>query len=86
MGKANPSTLLVGISIGTVTLKKQYAGSLKTLRKYLPYDLAIPFLSIYPEKTIIQKNICTLMFIVHREKCWAGRSTTRNQDCREKYQ
>ena len=27
-------------------------------------------------------NICR----VHHEKCWAGRSTSWNQDCREKYQ
>ena len=25
----------------------------------LPYDPAIPLLSIYPEKTIMQKDICT---------------------------
>ena len=29
----------------------------------LPYDPAIPFLGIYPDKTIIQKDACTLMFI-----------------------
>ena len=29
----------------------------------LPYDLAIPLLGIYPEKTIIQKDACTPMFI-----------------------
>ena len=29
----------------------------------LPYDPAIPLLSIYPEKTIIQKESCTTMFI-----------------------
>ena len=29
----------------------------------LPYDLAIPLLGIHPEKTIIQKDTCTLMFI-----------------------
>jgi len=23
---------------------------------------------------------------IHHEKCWAGRSTSWNQDCREKYQ
>ena len=28
----------------------------------LQYDLAIPLLGVYPEKTIIQKDICTLMF------------------------
>ena len=29
----------------------------------LPYDLAIPLLGIYLDKTIIQKDICTRMFI-----------------------
>ena len=29
----------------------------------LPYDPAIPLLGIYPEKTIIQKESCTTMFI-----------------------
>ena len=28
-----------------------------------PYDLAIPLLGIYPNKTVIQKDICTLIFI-----------------------
>ena len=32
--------------------------------KYLPYDPATPLLGIYPEKTIIEKDICTPMFIV----------------------
>ena len=36
---------------------KQYRGSLKT------YDPAISLLGIYTDKTIIQKDICTLMFI-----------------------
>ena len=29
----------------------------------LPYDPAIPLLSIYPGKTIIQKDTCTPIFI-----------------------
>ena len=29
----------------------------------LPYDPTIPFLGIYPDKTIIQKDTCTPMFI-----------------------
>ena len=29
----------------------------------LPYDLAIPLLGVYTEKTIIQKDTCTPMFI-----------------------
>ena len=28
----------------------------------LPYDPAVPLLGIYPEKGIVQKNTCTLMF------------------------
>ena len=36
---------------------------LKKLKIELPYDPAIPLLGIYPEKTIIQKDTCTLMFI-----------------------
>ena len=29
----------------------------------LPYDLAIPFLGIYLEKTVIRKGTCTAIFI-----------------------
>ena len=36
---------------------------LKKLQIELPYDPAIPLLGIYPEKTIIQKDTCTPMFI-----------------------
>ena len=36
---------------------------LKKLKIELPYDSAIPLLAIYPEKTIIQKDIFTTMFI-----------------------
>ena len=36
---------------------------LKKLQIELPYDPAIPLLGIYPEKTIIQKDTCTTMFI-----------------------
>ena len=36
---------------------------LKKLKIELPYDPAIPVLSIYPEKTIIQIVSCTTMFI-----------------------
>ena len=35
----------------------------KILKIELPYDPAIPLLGIYPEKTIIQKDSCTKMFI-----------------------
>ena len=36
---------------------------LKKLRKELPYNPANPLLGVYPEKTIIQKDTRTLMFI-----------------------
>ena len=36
---------------------------LKSLKIKLPYDPAIPLLGIYPEKTIVQKDTCTPVFI-----------------------
>ena len=36
--------------------------SLGKLKIELPYDPTIPLLSIYPEKTIIQKDICIPVF------------------------
>ena len=36
---------------------------LKKLKIGLPYDPAIPLLGIYPEKTTMQKESCTTMFI-----------------------
>ena len=35
---------------------------LKNLKNELPYDPAIPFLGIYPEKTIIWKDTYTSVF------------------------
>ena len=35
---------------------------LKKLKLELPYDPAIPLLSIYPEKTVIPEDTCTAMF------------------------
>ena len=35
---------------------------LRKLKIKLPYDPAIPLLGIYPDKIIIQKDTCTLMF------------------------
>ena len=35
----------------------------KKLKTKLPYDPEIPVLDIYPEKAIIQKDTCILMFI-----------------------
>ena len=36
---------------------------LKNLEVELPYDSIIPLLGIYPEKTIIERDSCTPMFI-----------------------
>ena len=36
---------------------------LRKLKIELPYDLAIPLLGIYSDKTLIQKDTCTPMFI-----------------------
>ena len=42
---------------------EQYGGSLKILKIELPYDPAIPLLGIYIEKTKLQKDTYTPMFI-----------------------
>ena len=42
--------------------RKQYGGSSEN-KMELPYDPAIPFLDIYPGKTLIQKDTCNPMFI-----------------------
>ena len=44
--------------------QEQYGGSFKKKKIELPYDPAIPLPSVYPEKTIIQKDMCTPMFTV----------------------
>ena len=36
---------------------------LRKLKTELPYDPAIPLLGVYPEKTVIQKESSTTMFI-----------------------
>ena len=45
------------------TLWRTVWSFLKKLKIELPYDPAILLLGIYPEKTIIQKDTCTTMFI-----------------------
>ena len=44
-------------------LRRTVWSFLKKLKIELPYDPSIPLLGIYPEKTIIQKESCTKMFI-----------------------
>ena len=53
---------LVGMYVGIATTKNGMKVPQK-LRLELPYDLAIPLLGIYPDKTIIHKDTCTPMFI-----------------------
>ena len=46
---------------------------LRKLKKELSYDLAIPFISTYPNKAIIQKDTCTSTFtaaLFRRAKIW----------------
>ena len=44
-------------------LRKTVWQFLRKLKIELPYDPAIPLLGIYPDKTLIQKDTCTPMFI-----------------------
>ena len=41
---------------------KQYGDSLKKLKTELPFDLSIPLLGTYPEKTMTLKDTCTPVF------------------------
>ena len=44
-------------------IAEQSGNSSKKLRIELPYYPAIPLLGIFPDKTIIQKDTCILVFI-----------------------
>ena len=48
--------------IGVATMKTVWR-FLRKLKIELPYDLTIPLLGIYPEKSIIQKDTGTQLFI-----------------------
>ena len=61
-GKRNPPTLLVEMKAGA-TLQRTVGRFLKELYTEISYDPAIPFLGIYLEKTIIQKDTCTPAFV-----------------------
>ena len=54
---------------------EQYGGSLKILKIELPYDPAIPLLGIYIEKTKLQKDTYTPMFIAAK----IGRASCRER-------
>ena len=50
-------------SVGVQPLWKTVWRFLRKLKIELPYDLAIPLLGLYLDKTIIQIDTCTPMFI-----------------------
>ena len=60
--KGNPPTVSVRMQNWYSHYREQYGGSLKG-KIELPYDPAIPFLGIYPNRTVIQKDTRTPMFI-----------------------
>ena len=60
--KGNPLALSMGCKL-IEPLWRTVWRFLKKLKIEVPYDPAIPLLGIYPEKTIIQKESCTTIFI-----------------------
>ena len=50
------------MEVGTTTAETVWR-FLRTLNLELQYDPAIPLLGIYPDKTFIQKDTCTPVFI-----------------------
>ena len=62
MEKRETSDTVGGNVIWQSHYGEQHGGSFKNPKIELPYDPAIPLLGIYPEKTIIPKDTCILMF------------------------
>ena len=60
--KYNPPTLLVLAYVGTATWKMVWR-FLRKVKLELPCDLEIPFLGINPDKTVMSRDTCTLIFI-----------------------
>ena len=60
---------------------------LKKLKIELQYDLAIPLLGIYPEKTVIQKDTCTPVFtaaLFTIAKTWKQPKCPSTEECLKK--
>ena len=57
-GEKDTSTLLVGMEMVQILWRTVWR-FLKKLKIELPYDLAVPLLGIYLDKTIMQKDTCT---------------------------
>ena len=62
MEKRNTPTLFVGREVGAATRENSMEVPQKTKNTITTYP-AIPLLGIYWDKTIIQKDTCTPMFI-----------------------
>ena len=60
--KREPS-YLVGHNVNWYSHHGKHYGGFSKKKIELPYDLVIPLWGIYPEKTLIQKDRCTPMFI-----------------------
>ena len=60
--KGNPLPLLVGMQTSTATMENSVK-FLKKLEIQLPYNPAISLLGIHTEKTRIERDTCTPMFI-----------------------
>ena len=60
--KREPSYTVGGNENGHNHYGGTYGSSLKN-KIELPYDPAIPYLGIYPEKTTIQNDTCTPVFL-----------------------
>ena len=63
-------------------LWRKHEGFLKKLKTELPYDPAIPLLSIYPEKTTIWKDTCMPIFssIYNSQDMEATETSNRGMD------
>ena len=61
--KGSLPTLLVGMKISAATIESSMDIPPKTLNIELPYDPAVPFLDLYSEKNMIQKDTYSPMFI-----------------------
>ena len=60
--KGNPLTLLVGMQTSTAAMENSGRFP-KKLEIELPYDPALPLLSIHTEETRSERDTCTPMFI-----------------------
>ena len=61
--KGNLPTLLVRMEIGTTTMENSMEKHLRKLNIELTHDPVISLLGIYMDKTFLEKDICTHMFI-----------------------